>query len=162
LCPSKHITFYSMLPQLLSFHSFRQWPVSLDFRLVSYRPSISHPQSFNSDSKPFTVIVGIIYTVLPIVGMIVKPLFGAIADRYQRHKSLFLFFQLLTGVAFLCIMFIPSIGQSSPIEFHCNGGETLLKHCLATGEADSCSVNHLMNDSTNGTMSCKVRVIKWP
>jgi MFS family permease len=104
--------------------------------------------------------VGIIYTVLPILGMIVKPLFGAVADKYQRHKSLFLFFQLLTGVAFMCIMFIPSIGQSRPIEFHCNGGENLLKHCMAPEQADSCSVNNLINDSTNGTMKCKVSTLR--
>lgn len=41
------------------------------------------------------VIVGTVYSVLPLVGMLVKPLFGLIADRFQRQKLLFLLFQVL-------------------------------------------------------------------
>lgn len=41
-----------------------------------------------------TTVVGGIYTVLPIVGMLAKPLFGVIADRFHRQKLLFLIFQV--------------------------------------------------------------------
>uniref|UniRef100_A0A182U604 Major facilitator superfamily associated domain-containing protein n=1 Tax=Anopheles melas TaxID=34690 RepID=A0A182U604_9DIPT len=59
--------------------------------VVPFMPTLVRQLGFS------TVIVGTIYTVLPIVGMLVKPLFGIIADRFQRQKLLFLIFQV--GVA---------------------------------------------------------------
>lgn len=47
-------------------------------------------------------VVGSIYTVLPIIGMLAKPIFGAIADRFQRQKLLFMIFQ----VSFLFIILL--------------------------------------------------------
>lgn len=38
--------------------------------------------------------VGTIYTVLPIFGMLSKPMFGAVADYFKQQKSLFLIFQV--------------------------------------------------------------------
>lgn len=35
-----------------------------------------------------TFVVGIIYSILPILGLIAKPLFGAVADRYVNCISL--------------------------------------------------------------------------
>lgn len=51
-------------------------------------PTLAKQLGFSS------VIVGYIYTVLPIIGMLAKPIFGAIADRFHRQKKLFLFFQV--------------------------------------------------------------------
>lgn len=56
--------------------------------MVPFMPTLVKQLGFSS------VIVGTIYTVLPIVGMLVKPLFGIIADRFQRQKLLFLIFQV--------------------------------------------------------------------
>lgn len=51
-------------------------------------PTLARQLGFSS------VVVGTMYTILPIIGMLAKPTFGAIADRFQRQKLLFLIFQV--------------------------------------------------------------------
>jgi hypothetical protein len=78
-----------------------------------------------------------------------------------KKRSLFNL-QLLTGVSFFCIMFIPSIPQSQTVEFHCNAGMSLMKHCLTSSQNnDSCLVNELRNNSSNEMMHCKVSGIHY-
>ncbi|XP_055619237.1 major facilitator superfamily domain-containing protein 6-A isoform X2 [Toxorhynchites rutilus septentrionalis] len=105
-----------------------------------------------------TVIVGTIYTVLPIVGMLVKPLFGIIADRFQRQKLLFLLFQILSAVPFFLIMFIPAIPQESTVSFHCHEGASDLRYCPSTGTyLDKCLTDSIVTDQTsNATLRCKL------
>lgn len=43
--------------------------------VVPFMPTLARQLGFSS------VVVGTIYTVLPMVGMLVKPIFGAIADK---------------------------------------------------------------------------------
>lgn len=43
--------------------------------VVPFMPTLGKQLGFSS------VVVGNIYTILPIVGMLVKPIFGAIADK---------------------------------------------------------------------------------
>lgn len=56
--------------------------------VVPYMPTLARQLGFSS------VVVGTMYTILPIIGMLAKPTFGAIADRFQRQKRLFLTFQV--------------------------------------------------------------------
>ncbi|KAH1008249.1 major facilitator superfamily domain-containing protein 6 [Dendroctonus ponderosae] len=67
-----------------------------------------------------SVVVGLIYTILPVSGMIAKPTFGAISDRFHCQKKIFLIAQLLTAVAFLAIYFSPKITMENHVEFNCN------------------------------------------
>lgn len=76
-----------------------------------------------------STVVGTMYTVLSVIGMLAKPTFGAIADRFQRQKLFFLLFQLLT-VAFFAIMFIPAIPQPSLTTLSCNSdAQLVLEYC---------------------------------
>lgn len=49
-----------------------------------------------------TFIVGTIYTILPILGLISKPLFGALADRYEYIVS-FIYIRIFTYSPSICI-----------------------------------------------------------
>lgn len=128
-----------------------------------------------------SVVVGIIYLILPIIGLLAKPIFGIIADRwfsisnvnfppvirrfratsrFQRHKTLFIVFQLLTAIAFLCIQFIPPIDLVAKLDYNCNDGLQDLHYCPAKGNAiDECLLEELTapNDTTTpNLMTCNV------
>lgn len=120
--------------------------------VVPFMPTFAKQMGFSS------VVVGTIYTILPIIGMVAKPIFGLIADRFQRHKSLFLLFQLITAVAFFCILGIPSIPQKSSAVFMCNDNSADFKYC-ASGSLDECIVNQITGTTeTVDTLGCTVRI----
>jgi hypothetical protein len=104
------------------------------------------------------VIVGMIYTVLPITGMLAKPIFGAIADRYQLQKILFLAFQFLTAISFFVIQFIPEIqaqGTARSAVLDCDA-VTYFRFC--SNDIDGCAADRLMAETSNNdtTISCEV------
>lgn len=97
-----------------------------------------------------------IYTVLPVIGMIAKPLFGAIADRFQRQKHLFIAFQLSIAVFFLGILFIPAI--PSQAQLHCHGGVAEIRYCTPkTHTQDQCIINNIVDNNSSTTFSCSMR-----
>lgn len=107
-------------------------------------------------------IVGLIYLVLPIVGMLAKPFFGAIADRFHRQKFLFLLFQLLVVVAFSCILLIPAVPTQT--ELHCHEGVTLIKFC-SSNLVNNCTKDSIIHNPSNQTFQCRMRCRKndlWP
>lgn len=53
-------------------------------------------------------VVGTIYTILPLVGLVIKPALGALADRFKWHKAVMLVSALVTMLAYFCVQFIPS------------------------------------------------------
>ena len=104
-------------------------------------------------------IVGLVYFVLPLVGMLAKPLFGAIADRFHKQKFLFLLFQFITIVAFCGILLIPAIPAQS--EFHCHEGENLLKFCPPKVEdMNDCTVSSIISNPSNTTFECRMKCRK--
>lgn len=119
--------------------------------VVPFMPTLVRQLGFS------TVVVGTIYTVLPIVGMLVKPLFGIIADRFQRQKLLFLLFQILAAVPFFLIMFIPSIPQESTVSLHCHDASDL-RYCPPNGTyLDKCLTDRITGDDTsNVTIRCQL------
>lgn len=120
--------------------------------VVPFMPTLVRQLGFS------TVVMGTIYTVLPIVGLLVKPLFGIIADRFQRQKMLFLLFQILTAVPFFLIMFIPAIPQESTVSFHCHAGASNLRYCPKNGTyLDPCLTDRIVNNEvSNDTMRCQM------
>jgi MFS family permease len=102
------------------------------------------------------VIVGMIYTVLPITGMLAKPIFGAVADRYKLQKTLFLTFQVITAISFFVIQFIPEIptGVARSAVLDC---DFLTYFRLCSNDIDSCAATRLLaGTSSNATISCEV------
>ncbi|PNF21627.1 hypothetical protein B7P43_G11266 [Cryptotermes secundus] len=122
--------------------------------IVPFLPIYARQLGFSS------VIVGTIYTVLPITGMLAKPLFGAIADRYQLQKLLFLAFQIITAISFFVIQFIPEIhteSKSSPTTLDCDAF-TYFKIC--SSDVDRCAAARLMAEtSSNNTALCELECI---
>ncbi|XP_055319817.1 major facilitator superfamily domain-containing protein 6 isoform X2 [Sitodiplosis mosellana] len=134
--------------------------INIDFKLL---PMKVHYFLFNAGTGaviPFmpvfarqlgfsTFVVGIIYYILPILGLISKPLFGAIADRYQRHKLMFVIFIFLTVGAFTSVKFIPPILKSTKVDYHCNDGMADLKYCPTS--IDHCAADLFINNINQTT-----------
>nr|XP_013189420.1 unnamed protein product [Amyelois transitella] len=114
--------------------------------LVPYLSTYARQLGFTSAT------VGLIYTVLPIFGLIAKPLFGVIADRFKILKSIFILFQIVTIVSFSAIYFIPGSTPSVDVELDCGDGITVLRSCMQDGEMDNCKMTTLEN--LNTTASC--------
>ncbi|GLH07933.1 uncharacterized protein GBIM_13312 [Gryllus bimaculatus] len=100
--------------------------------VVPFLPTYARQLGFSS------VIVGTVYTILPITGMLAKPLFGALADRYQCQKLLFIVFQVVTAITFFGIQFIPEIPLETPLQLSCDKGFLWLKSCV-NRTLDDCS-----------------------
>lgn len=62
--------------------------IHLFLKVVPFIPTLIKQLGFSP------VILGLIYTVLPIVSILTKPVFGIIADKFRRQKLLFLVFQV--------------------------------------------------------------------
>ncbi|KAL7011869.1 hypothetical protein ACKWTF_014499 [Chironomus riparius] len=121
--------------------------------VVPFIPTLAKQLGYSS------VIVGIIYTILPIVGLISKPLFGAIGDRFHIQKRLFIIFQLVIIVSFFAINFIPSIPANS--EFHCHNGATLMKFCPPNlNEIDKCMIEQVVDENNANTFGAHMKCEK--
>ncbi|XP_077301866.1 sugar baby transporter [Arctopsyche grandis] len=117
--------------------------------LVPYLPTFAKQLGFS------TYIVGIIYTFLPIFGLLAKPLFGALGDRFEKHKFIFILFQVLTIGAFTALYFIPDLPKNPSVELSCGDGETFFHTCAKNStELDHCKVGSLI--SNNGTAKCQM------
>lgn len=91
--------------------------------------------------------------------MLAKPTFGLIADRFHRQKFLFLLFQLITAVAFICILLIPAIPSNS--EFRCHAGENYLKVCPPNlDRIDDCTKDLVLHSSANTSFNCEMKCHK--
>ncbi|XP_020801835.1 major facilitator superfamily domain-containing protein 6 isoform X1 [Drosophila serrata] len=105
-------------------------------------------------------VVGTMYMILPIIGMLAKPLFGYIADRYHKHRTLFLGGQVLTGLAFFMIMFVPGMEKPLPkVEFHCHQGVSNVRFCSQYGE---CVEKNLERFYGNRTLGCELQCEAQP
>lgn len=118
--------------------------------IVPFLPVYARQLGFSS------VIVGMIYTVLPVTGMLAKPIFGAIADRWRLQKILFLAFQILTVISFFVIQFIPEIHSTARSATLDCDGVTYFRVC--SNNIDSCTAARLMAEtSSNDTLSCELK-----
>ncbi|XP_055382593.1 major facilitator superfamily domain-containing protein 6 isoform X2 [Condylostylus longicornis] len=125
--------------------------------VVPFMPTLARQLGFS------TQIVGTIYAVLPIIGMLTKPLFGWIADKYQRHKILFILAQLLTAISFFCIMFIPPV--PTKVELDCNEGANEIRFCPKNPKINQCIQDklekHFIGESPKCQMICDATPAHW-
>lgn len=85
-------------------------------------------------------VVGVIYTVIPICGMLAKPLVGAITDHFHCQKRVFILMMLITAAAFVALNYTPHIDVDMKIKFSCDEGEAFLNTCLSnTSSVDACA-----------------------
>ena len=101
-----------------------------------------------------SVVVGVIYTILPVSGMLAKPIVGAIADRFRCQKLMFLAAQLLTAAAFLAINFSPEIPKDQRVHFSCDGDAVFDTSINKNPNIEDCLINSLQNRP--GTVDCQV------
>lgn len=118
--------------------------------IVPFVPTLAKQLGFSS------VIVGSIYTVLPIMGMIAKPSMGAVADRFHCQKLLFLGFMLLTVVSFFSILFIPHVNTEIKSQVHCSD-MTLVRVCTSSEQTSECVVDRVTSEASgNDTIFCEM------
>lgn len=55
-----------------------------------------------------SVVVGTVYTVIPLTGMIIKPGLGALADKFKWHKEVMLASEVVVLACYFSVQFIPS------------------------------------------------------
>ncbi|KAJ3662792.1 hypothetical protein Zmor_007119 [Zophobas morio] len=101
-----------------------------------------------------SVVVGVIYTILPVSGMLAKPIVGAIADRFRCQKLMFLAAQLLTAAAFLAINFSPEIPKDQRVHFSCDGDAVFDTSINKNPNIEDCLINSLQNRL--GTVDCQL------
>ncbi|XP_017136580.1 major facilitator superfamily domain-containing protein 6-like protein A isoform X1 [Drosophila miranda] len=122
--------------------------------VVPFMPTLAHQLGYSP------VVVGTMYMILPIIGMLAKPLFGYLADRYHRHRLLFLCGQVITGIAFFLIMFVPAIDKPLPeVQFHCHAGVSSIRHCSEHG---ACVEKNMESFYGNRTLACDLECDAQP
>lgn len=98
--------------------------------------------------------VGLMYTVFPFVGLLVKPLFGSIADKFKIGKTIFISAIIFTAVFFTSIFFIPSQTKEAYMSLDCNQ-ITLLKTCDIHDNCTLAKIN-LENQDTSSMLQCNL------
>lgn len=117
--------------------------------IVPFLPTIAKQLGFSG------FLVGTIYTILPISGLIAKPLFGGLADKFKIHKTLFLIFQAVVAIAMFTIYFIPEIDNTANVALTCNG-DASLEICSKEGYSDKV-IHNVITDTLHLNLSCQVR-----
>lgn len=94
------------------------------------------------------MVVGIIYGILPVVGMLSKLGIGALADRLRMRKTLFISFLVLATVTFFSVQFVPYVKEISTnqVDLDC-GVETNIKICSELTKKQ-CIADHFQAKST--------------
>lgn len=114
--------------------------------VVPYLSSYARQLGFSS------VTVGFIYTILPISGMLAKPLFGSLADRFHCQKMLFLIAQLVAAAAFLSIYYSPKVQVNRQV--HSCYDNLAAFNTLSQTSLTSCNLKQIQNEDI--VDSCKV------
>lgn len=102
-----------------------------------------------------TVVFGAIYSILPILSLISKPIVGGIVDQFRVKKLMFLTFILLTGLTGFSLMFVPEIPLEITAELDCNI-ETFLNVCLNTTSKSRCNTQRVMSSVED--VKCQVNI----
>uniref|UniRef100_A0A8D8M315 Major facilitator superfamily domain-containing protein 6-A n=2 Tax=Cacopsylla melanoneura TaxID=428564 RepID=A0A8D8M315_9HEMI len=117
--------------------------------IVPFVPTLAKQLGFS------TVTVGTIFFTLPFFGLLAKPFFGAISDRFKVQKPLFLAFILLTASTFYCILYIPNVQTESLVKLECGEGRSSFQYC-SNQPADSCLRKKILQSSNETTYHCEI------
>lgn len=118
--------------------------------MTAFLPTIAKQLGYS------TFILGVIYSILPIFSLIIKPLVGAIVDQFQVKKTIFLTFILLTGLSTFALMFVPEIPLKTVAELNCND-VTYLNICSNNKLSMSkCDIQRVMERKIDNLVKCEV------
>ncbi|KAL5233970.1 hypothetical protein ACI65C_001380 [Semiaphis heraclei] len=118
--------------------------------MTSFLPTIAKQLGYS------TVVVGTIYSILPILSLIIKPIIGAIVDQFRVKKLIFLTFILLSGLTAFSLMFVPSIPLDSSVELNCNSA-TYLNVCPEDDLSLSNCSSKRVKDIIGGKFGCELK-----
>jgi hypothetical protein len=94
------------------------------------------------------------YAIFPFVGLIAKPSFGALADKFKKGKLIFISSIIFTALFFGCMAFIPAQSTDAVMDLECNSGEIRLKTCNIS---DGCALDRIeMESQGNEIIQCKL------
>ncbi len=97
--------------------------------------------------------VGIMYAIFPFIGLVAKPTFGALADKFKKGKSIFISAIICTAIFFASIAFIPPKTTEAFMELECNG-DVRLTTCNIS---DPCVLEKIeMEFNEKEVMECKL------
>lgn len=119
--------------------------------VIPYLPVLAKELGFSS------VVVGMVYTLLPILAMVAKPTMGALADRLHWQKGMFMTFILLTMLSLFVIPWIPPLPSQTGVEIHCDGN-SVVKMCsdnLANSKCSSDFAKKIGNSTVHCNMVCE-------
>jgi hypothetical protein len=122
---------------------------------MQFLPTIAKQLGFSG------LLVGTMYTVLPISGLIAKPLFGCLADKFKIHKIFFILFQVILTVSFFTINFIPEVKPSAKTTLTCDK-YTYLELCskrLLTN-IDFLIIQNSIKNNVSCHLSCTITSVK--
>ncbi|KAK4315572.1 hypothetical protein Pmani_013213 [Petrolisthes manimaculis] len=104
--------------------------------------------------------IGLIYTVLPCVGLFSKTIFGVLSDWLHIHRAVFLSSILICALGFFSVYFTPVLplkpnpNPGAKVELDCTSELTTLSHCFSKLR---CGQNDFINSiTTNTTTTCQV------
>lgn len=91
-----------------------------------------------------------IYTILPFTVIVIKPLFGNIADHLQKHKAVFLISLIVTGLSYYTILFIPELDLSIAKQI------PSILNCYEDNENVAICGSRITECASNGTVHTKM------
>ncbi|XP_063608219.1 major facilitator superfamily domain-containing protein 6-like [Penaeus indicus] len=103
--------------------------------------------------------IGLIYTILPFVGLFAKAASGALADLLRIHRGVFLSAIAVCTLGFFSVYFTPPIPQTpnkvpAKVTLDCSSPSTYIKFCSSK---EKCRQNDFINGiKDNYTTTCKV------
>lgn len=122
--------------------------------MTSFLPTIAKQLGYN------TLVVGVIYGILPILSLIIKPIVGAIVDQFRVKKTIFLTFILLSGLTAFSFMFVPEIQLETTVELNCHD-ETFLNVCIEdySSLSNKCNAKRVLDQNMdNNFIGCEVNI----
>ena len=119
LLPIKLTYFFTLAGKQLCSYTFRLLKISI----VILNFNFCHLLSAVASLLPYMGVymkqiglsqseTGIIYGVMPIVGALVRPLLGVIADKAQKHKLTLLLCVVICGGFFAACYFVPEVKKT--------------------------------------------------
>lgn len=105
-----------------------------------------------------SVVVGTVYSILPVTGMLAKPFFGALADRFRMQKLLFLCFQIVTIIAFFSIQFVPDVPSKIQSEVKLVCHDLTYFHACTKDTLKQCTVAQVLEEAkVTRDMTCSMK-----
>lgn len=123
--------------------------------MTSFLPTIVKQLGYS------TIVVGVIYSILPILSLITKPIVGAIVDQFRVKKTIFLSFILLTGFTAFALLFVPEVPLlQNSIELNCHDA-TYLNVCPRDNiSLSKCEAKRVMSYLHKSLINCEVNIKK--